>query len=147
MEVELENRPLTAPESANLHKDDRITVSQVDEHKASSSPPPAATWWRAMHNSGWVWECLCCILVVGALAALFIVLDTAQDQPMAAWRQRHSNISINAVVAVLSALLKGAFMFIVAEGALIPRLCWLQTRGLRVEIHRPDQMAVVRERS
>jgi hypothetical protein len=77
--------------------------------------------WKRFLIWDWHWECLSWVLAIGALAAMVAVLATAQDKPMTTWRDQHYNISLNAVVAVLTALLKGTSMFAVAEGTLAPR--------------------------
>ncbi|KAF1986515.1 hypothetical protein K402DRAFT_420996 [Aulographum hederae CBS 113979] len=112
MDLEHENRLLTTTGAT-----DPPFGSQIDNHadddRVSSSPPlsPDVKWYKLE----WLWECLCWILVIGALGALVGIIADAQGQPMAAWRLQHSNISINAVVAILSALLKGSCLYIVAE--------------------------------
>jgi hypothetical protein len=50
---------------------------------------------------------------VGALAA---VLVDAEGQPLGVWRDAHHGVSLNAVIAVITTLLKGTSMFILAQG-------------------------------
>ena len=95
------------------------TKKDAESSRSSSRSPPSNLWKRSRI---WDWhlECLSWVLAIGAFAAMVAVLATAQDEPITTWRDQHYNISINAVVAVLSALLKGTSMFAVAEGTLAP---------------------------
>jgi hypothetical protein len=76
---------------------------------------------------------------------MMAVLITAQDKPMTAWRDQYYNISINAIVAVLSALSKGTSIFMVVEGTLAPPLLACFVSGVRLTCHsnQPDKIAVV----
>jgi hypothetical protein len=146
MDTEREARPLTATEASNSLVEEQIS-NDAGKHGAPNSPlptPPTASRWKRLHNSGWIGECLSWILALGALAAMVGLIAAAQDQSMTAWQHHHSNLSINAVVAVLSALLKGACMYIVAEGTL-PSPCTITGTKMRLthDSHRPDQMAMV----
>ena len=80
----------------------------------TETQPTART--KERYHFEWVWECLAWVLGAAALGALVGIIATARDQPAGSWRHQHANISINAIVAVLSAIVKGTCMLIVAEG-------------------------------
>ncbi|KAH7119981.1 hypothetical protein B0J11DRAFT_617002 [Dendryphion nanum] len=119
MDIDREKRPLTAAVADNVSVEGQI-IDNTGGHSASraNSPSPSsptASNKKKVHFPEWGFECLCLLLAIAALAAMVIFIATAQNQPMTAWRRRHYNISINAVVAIFSALLKGTCMYIVAE--------------------------------
>jgi len=112
------------PEQSSSGIDRAISsVEEVDghaeSHDLSASPsrsPCTRHWSRRSCLFDWTWECLCWMLGVAALGAMAGTIAQARDQSAAAWRQRHANLSINAIVAVLSAVVKGTSMLVVAEG-------------------------------
>lgn len=61
-------------------------------------------------------ETLFLVLAIGALAALVAVNLTVQDESIEAWRDRHPKVSINTIVAIISALLTGSCMFVAGQG-------------------------------
>jgi hypothetical protein len=147
MEIECEHDLSTVTRAILLPTDDQ-TADTTEKRESISPvrPPPSNTsLWKRLYKGGWLWECLCWILVLGALVAMVAVLATAENLSMTIWRDQHYDISINAVIAVLSTLLKGASMLIVAEGKLCT--CFASEAGLIRHSNRPDKMAVVRERS
>ena len=75
--------------------------------------------WQRIMLAGWDWilECIYLVLAIGALAAMVSVVATARDEPIGPWRDSHLNVSINTVVAILSAILTGTCTFIVGEGS------------------------------
>ena len=120
MDLEREDRPLGPVEGVDHVMEDQSNRSK--SHNTSIPHRPTSSWERLL-DWGWGWECFCWILVIGAVIAMVSVIAAAQNQPIATWRHHHANISINAVVAVLSALFKGTCMYIVAEGTSYPSIC------------------------
>lgn len=147
LDIELGHEPSTVTGTILLPIEDQ-TADNAEKCESSSPfqpPPPSPNLWKRLCKVGWLWECFCWILVVGALAAVVAVLALAESQSMTAWRDQHYHISINAVVTVLSTLLKGTSMLIVAEATLCK--CFASDTGLICHSNRPDKMAVVREKS
>ncbi|KAH0424302.1 hypothetical protein CcaCcLH18_11653 [Colletotrichum camelliae] len=71
-------------------------------------------------NRFWIWEVLSIALATVALAAMFITLLLHQDRTLPKWP---SMITINALIAVFSAILKACLMMPIAEG--LSQLKWL----------------------
>lgn len=91
----------------------------ASEHEVphpSSPTRPSTT--RRGSLTGWTWtlETLFLVLAIGALAALVAVNLTVQDESIEAWRDRHPKVSINTIVAIISALLTGSCMFVAGQG-------------------------------
>ncbi|KAF2185200.1 hypothetical protein K469DRAFT_750395 [Zopfia rhizophila CBS 207.26] len=139
-DIELEHEPSTVPGAVLRPTEDQIN-DNAENYRSSSPlppPPPSPNLWKRLRKWGWLWECLCWVLVIGALATMVTVLATAQNQPMTAWRDRHFNVSINAIVAVLSALLKGTSMFIVAEAIGQTKWRWFEKGRMLRDFERID---------
>jgi hypothetical protein len=99
---------------------------------------------------GWILECMYLVLAIGALAAMVSVVATAQDEPIGPWRDSHLNVSINTVVAILSAILTGTCTFIVGEGTTMCSRVGQSPEMFLALIHGSDwsdKVAVVRETS
>ena len=147
LEIEREHEPSTVTRPILLPTDEQ-TANDAEKRESSSPVRPSSPYremWMRLYKGGWFWECLCWILVLGALVAMVVVLATAESLSMTAWRDQHYNISINAMIAVLSTLLKGASMLIVTEGKFC--ICFVWEAALKRHSNRPDKMAMVRERS
>ena len=111
----------------------------VEDREAPTSPAAGPSAWQRHATNGWLWECICGFVALGALAAIIVVLVTAQGRSAIMWReQRH--VSINAVLAIFSTVLKGCCMFIVTQGIMSPSCSWIK---LKVYSYWPDKMAVV----
>lgn len=80
MNMEHENTPLTTIKAVNPSINDQINHRTHNPQTSSSSSP--ASRWHNLLSWDWIWECLCCILVIGALAAMISVIAVAHDQPM-----------------------------------------------------------------
>lgn len=101
-----------------------MEVESVDGAEKRRSSGSSSAWrlaaWQRHISNGWLWECVSGLFAIGALVAMVAVLATAQNKSMTTWREQHLHISINAVIAVLSTLLKGTSMLIVTEGLASP---------------------------
>lgn len=115
----------TLPRHEKENQVNKCARSGTSRSPLTPKQPNPWSWLKKRCKSEWTQEILCCLLVLGALAALIAVLNAAEGHPTTVWRDQHYNVSINAVVAVLSALLKGSVMLVVAEGtlAILNMLC------------------------
>lgn len=104
--------------------DDNRNRTTNSEHVIQNTPKPrsSTSLIQRVRRWGWLQELFCCVLILAALITLIEVLRKAQGKPLQSWRHAHYDISINAVVAIISTVLKGASIFIVAEGRFSPRL-------------------------
>lgn len=114
--------------------------------RTASSSPSKQTIWHKIYHFDWLWECFCWLLGAAALATLAGIIANARNKSAATWRHQHANLSINAVVAVLSAVLKGTCMLIVAEGMLDSMAsCSILTLTMRSD--RRDEVVLVSKSS
>ncbi|EON63148.1 hypothetical protein W97_02375 [Coniosporium apollinis CBS 100218] len=107
----------------------------ISSERRESSPSPGHTSsqkrvWQALqqfsnhlYQKDWFWEFLSCIVVVVSFGVITTILACYQDRPQSDWAPQHYRVSINAVVAVLTTIVKGASMVVVAEA--ISQLKWL----------------------
>ncbi|KAH6712655.1 hypothetical protein BKA61DRAFT_737007 [Leptodontidium sp. MPI-SDFR-AT-0119] len=68
----------------------------------------------------WIWEILSCVLATICLVVIVAILDVHQDRPLPQWP---NYISINSLIAIMTAIMKASLMLPVAEG--ICQLKWL----------------------
>ena len=111
--------PIASEEAAGLaggEDADGYRKSQQVTILPSGTQSTART--KERYQFEWLWECMAWLLGAAALGALIGIIETARDKSAASWRHQHANISINAIVAVLSAIVKGTCMMIVAEGTI-----------------------------
>lgn len=83
--------------------------------KPSQQPPSVWNQWRV--------EILNCILMISMLCAMVVVLSLNNGKALPDWS---STISINTVVAVISAVLKASAALILAEGVSDAKWKWFQ---------------------
>jgi len=104
-----ETAGLAAGEDADCNRKSRqVTILPTETQSTART--------KERYHFDWVWECLAWLLGAATLGALVGIIATARDQSAGSWRHQHANISINAIVAVLSAIVKGTCTLIVAEG-------------------------------
>lgn len=92
------------------------THLQDGEHPKNQKPSQRNGW---VHRF-WIWEVLSILGATIALAAMIITLVLHQDKPLPKWP---SAITINALIAVFSAILKACVVMPIAES--ISQLKWL----------------------
>lgn len=93
------------------------TFTYTHLQDAKSHKPSRRNGW--LHRF-WFWEVLSILGAVVALAAMVITLLLHQDKPLPKWP---SAITINALIAVFSAILKACVVMPIAES--ISQLKWL----------------------
>lgn len=98
---------------------DRDITKTADTVRSTQAHQSSTNRIQRIRRCEWLWEFCSCVLILVALGTLIGILHKAQAQPLPLWRRNHHDVSINAVVAVLSTVLKGASVFIVAEGLLL----------------------------
>lgn len=100
--------------------DDDHKDAETNEHELSTLNSIVTNPKVRVHKPSalraWIWECGAIVLVLAMLGTMIGILFAAQGQSAAAWRRQHYNVSVNAVVAVLTGLVKGGCMFVVAQG-------------------------------
>jgi len=64
----------------------------------------------------WVWEILSCVLATICLVVIVAILAVHQDRPLPQWP---NYISINSLIAIMTAIMKASLMLPVAEGTLL----------------------------
>ncbi|KAF3798919.1 hypothetical protein GCG54_00010591 [Colletotrichum gloeosporioides] len=98
------------------------TYSPVQDHDGSASEIRGRIFSSrdSLLNRFWVWEVLSIAVATVALAAMFITLLLHQDRTLPKWP---SMITINALIAIFSAILKACLMMPIAEG--LSQLKWL----------------------
>ena len=67
----------------------------------------------------WWLELLCCVLFVGALAAVIVTIYPYEGRPLPQWPYR---LSINSLISVYTVILKAAMLLVAAEG--LSQLKW-----------------------
>jgi len=110
--------PLHLAEDSTAFAEGQKNQEAVSENKMSlAASSTRSTNGQRIMLAGWDWilECIYLVLAIGALAAMVSVVATARDEPIGPWRDSHLNVSINTVVAILSAILTGTCTFIVGE--------------------------------
>lgn len=78
------------------------------------------------------WEMVCLVLATGSLVALTVLLQTYNDHQVPDWTLGRTEITLNAVVSILSTLFRSLLSIPVAQS--ISQLCWVwykQPRSLR----------------
>ncbi|CAI0650446.1 unnamed protein product [Colletotrichum noveboracense] len=98
------------------------TYAPVQDHDGSASETRGRIFPSrdSLSNRLWAWEVLSIAVATVALAAMFITLLLHQDRTLPKWP---SMITINALIAVFSAILKACLMMPIAEG--LSQLKWL----------------------
>ncbi|KAF4876379.1 hypothetical protein CGCSCA1_v004541 [Colletotrichum siamense] len=98
------------------------TYAPVQDHDGSASETRGRIFPSrdSLLNRLWAWEVLSIAVATVALAAMFITLLLHQDRTLPKWP---SMITINALIAVFSAILKACLMMPIAEG--LSQLKWL----------------------
>lgn len=145
--------PRHLAEDSNYFAEGQNNQDAVSENRLSlAASSTRSTKGQRILLAGWDWilECMYLILAVGALAAMVSVVATAHDEPIGPWRDSHLNVSINTVVAILSAILTGTCTFIVGEGTTMCSRAGQSPEMFLALIHgsdRSDEVAVVRETS
>ena len=112
--------PLHLAEDSTAFAEGQKNQEAVSENKMSlAASSTRSTNGQRIMLAGWDWilECIYLVLAIGALAAMVSVVATARDETIGPWRDSHLNVSINTVVAILSAILTGTCTFIVGEGS------------------------------
>jgi hypothetical protein len=128
------SRPFDASEEASSMdkaRGSRIEVSSA-EHKRWHSKfrtsskntrngTDASSRWRShRYLSAWWWEMICCIIALGALLAIVATIRTHESQTLPQWRY---GLTVNAVIAIFTVVLKAAAGLVLAEG--ISHLKWI----------------------
>lgn len=88
--------------------------AEASEAEDRDDEGPTAATSRQSTFGIWILEFLSIFLAFSSLAAIIITLSIHQGQPVPEWP---SFVSINALVAVFSAILKAAMVMPVAEGS------------------------------
>lgn len=130
--------------SSQSKADASTDLSQLPSTRSSLSSK--GNIWHKIYHYDWLWECLCWLLGAAALAALAGIIANARNKSAATWRHQHANLSINAVVAVLSAVLKGTCMLIVAEG-ILKSVASCSILALTMRSDRRDEVVLVSKSS
>ena len=68
----------------------------------------------------WWWEALCCITALGALLAIVATIRTHESKELPQWRY---GLTVNAIIAIYTVILKAAAGLVLAEG--ISHLKWI----------------------
>ncbi|KAF7509297.1 hypothetical protein GJ744_008191 [Endocarpon pusillum] len=76
----------------------------VSKNQSSSQSRFLSTWWL---------EIICCVLFIGALAAVVITVTPYEGRLLPQWPYR---LSINTLIAVYMIILKAAMLLVAAEG-------------------------------
>lgn len=141
--MELQERPFT-PTGPLLQDKSRPTTGVAGiKDSSDAGSPQAPTGWQNISQAVWLWESFSAVAIVGALAALAAVLVDAEGQTLRVWRDAHHGVSLNAVIAVITTLLKGTSMLILAQGKFnrdFHAQVWFL---LSIPSDRPDQVALV----
>ena len=90
--------------SANAHGTTATFSPTPSNHVKSPDPSLLQVWWV---------ESLCCIVVFGALLAIWGTLYPFQGKPLPDWPY---GLSINTLIAIYVTILKVAMIFVVTEG-------------------------------
>jgi len=78
-------------------------------------------WWLGhRYLSLWWCEAICCLIALGALIATVATIRTYESKPLPQWRY---GLTINAIVAIYTVILKAAIGLVLAEG--ISHLKWI----------------------
>jgi hypothetical protein len=93
----------------------------------ASSKSSITSWWKRRRTlSIWWWEFICCTIVVVALLAITVTLRVYEHKPLPEWRY---GISINALLAIFTVIMKAAAGLTLAQG--ISHLKWTRLREPR----------------
>lgn len=85
----------------------------------SQKPAGLLTRWQNLANTYWLYEAMSCFISLFALGALIVVLVTFNGRARPRWPDF---VSINTLIAVVTAILKATLMLPIAEG--ISELKW-----------------------
>ncbi|KAE8152056.1 hypothetical protein BDV25DRAFT_170841 [Aspergillus avenaceus] len=98
----------------------------VDDSLDSGQRPPLSASEQAVIQAqagslggSWIWEILSCVVAVAALAGIIVVLYMYDGKPMPDWPY---GVNLNAVVSVLTTLMKAAMAFPITEA--LSQLKW-----------------------
>ena len=96
----------------------------------------------SLMNDVWAWEILSCVLATTCLIAIVATLAVHQDHPLPQWP---NYISINSLIAIMTAIMKASLMVPIAEGTFSIYFCDACLWFLDAHILRnmSTQMAVV----
>ncbi|KAK8015349.1 hypothetical protein PG990_008645 [Apiospora arundinis] len=92
-------------------------MAKDDTSSFKQAPPPPGVW------SQWWAEIITCMLMIGLLCALVGILSPYDGKPLPDWP---FHVSINAVVSVLSTVMKACAVYIIAEGISDTKWRWFQ---------------------
>jgi len=91
-------------------------VSSTLETAASPTRRNFSSRMLSLMNDLWVWEVLSCVLATICLVAIVAILAVHQDRPLPQWP---NYISINSLIAIMTAIMKASLMVPVAEGTFL----------------------------
>jgi len=78
-------------------------------------------WWQGhRYLNLWWWEAICCIIALGSLLAIVATIRTHEGKPLPQWRY---GLTVNAIIAAYTVILKAAAGLVLAEG--ISHLKWI----------------------
>ncbi|KAF2852083.1 hypothetical protein T440DRAFT_553998 [Plenodomus tracheiphilus IPT5] len=103
----------------------RLTTVPWPKEKWSSSTPKGVgslkRWWqRHRYFNIWWWEMTCCIIAFAALVAIVVTIRAHEHKPLPQWRY---GLTVNAMIAAYTVILKAAAGLVLAEG--ISHLKWI----------------------
>jgi hypothetical protein len=94
------------------------TSSQPSTHRSRNS---VGTWWRRhRYFNIWWWEAICCFIALGALLAIVATIRIHESKTIPEWK---FGLTVNAIIAACTVVLKAAAGLILAEG--ISHLKWI----------------------
>lgn len=105
----------------------RLSYLRMDdppEHQAQRQPLSASDQAVLAQGSGslgssWIWEILSCVIAVASLAGIIVVLYMYDGKSMPDWPY---GITLNAVISLLTTLMKAAMAFPITEA--LSQLKW-----------------------